>query len=118
MKVSVTGATGLIGSRLVGRLLARGDEVTVLSRDPDRARAALGGVSSVAWEPEAGPPPAGAFASRDGVVHLAGENVAQRWTDAAKQRIRASREAGTRNLVAGLREADPRPGVLVCASGM
>src|SRR3712207_8424114 len=38
---TVTGATGLIGSRLVAELSARGDEVTVLSRDPDRARERL-----------------------------------------------------------------------------
>src|SRR5438552_5551897 len=118
MKVTVTGATGFIGSRLVGRLRERGDEVTVLSRDPDRARAQLGDVSSVGWDPGDGPAPPGALAHRDGVVHLAGESVAQRWTDAAKERIRTSREAGTRNLVAGLREADPRPRVLVSASGM
>lgn len=118
MKVTVTGATGLIGSRLVGRLLERGDEVTVLSRDPDRARAALGDVTSVAWDAGEGSAPLGALAGRDGVVHLAGENVAQRWTAAAKERIRSSREAGTRNLVAGLRESDPRPAVLVSASGM
>ena len=58
MRVTVTGATGLIGSRLVARLLERGDEVTALSRDPDRARAALGEVTALAWEPSAGPAPA------------------------------------------------------------
>jgi uncharacterized protein YbjT (DUF2867 family) len=42
MKITVTGATGLIGSRLVRALKARGDEVTVLSRNPARAREALG----------------------------------------------------------------------------
>ena len=55
MKVTVTGATGLIGSRLVGRLLERGDEVTVLSREPEEARSALGDVDAVAWEPTGGP---------------------------------------------------------------
>jgi uncharacterized protein (TIGR01777 family) len=118
MKVAVTGATGLIGSRLVSSLLERGDEVTVLSRNPDRARATLGDVEAAAWSPTDGPAPAGALAGRDGVVHLAGENVARRWTAAAKERIRTSRELGTRNLVAGLREADPRPRVLVSASGV
>ena len=116
MKVTVTGATGLIGSRLVGRLLERGDEVTVLSREPEEARSALGDVDAVAWEPTGGPAPAGALAGRDGVVHLAGENVAQRWSDVAKERILVSRELGTRELVAGLRAADPRPGTLVSAS--
>jgi uncharacterized protein (TIGR01777 family) len=116
MKVTVTGATGLIGSRLVGRLLERGDEVTVLSREPEEARSALGDVDAVAWEPTGGPAPAGALAGRDGIVHLAGENVAQRWSDVAKERILVSRELGTRELVAGLRAADPHPGTLVSAS--
>jgi uncharacterized protein (TIGR01777 family) len=53
------------------------------------------------------------------VVHLAGEPIAQRWTDDAKRRIRASRELGTRNLVAGLRAtAEPRPRVLVSQSAI
>lgn len=118
MKVTVTGATGLIGSRLVARLLERGDEVTVLSRDPEWAREALGDVAAVAWNPTDGAAPTGGLAGRDGVVHLAGENVAQRWSDPVKERIHMSRELGTRNLVAGLREADPRPRALVSASGV
>ena len=117
MRVTVTGATGVIGRRLVSALKERGDDVTVLSRDPARAEAKLG-VGAVAWDPEAGPAPAEALSGRDGVVHLAGETIAQRWSDEAKRRIRDSRVEGTRNLVAGLREADPRPGVLVSASGV
>ncbi len=117
MKVTVTGATGLIGSRLVGRLLERGDEVTALSRHPEQARTALG-IDAIGWPTTEEPAPVAGLAGRDGVVHLAGENVAQRWSDEAKRRIRHSRVAGTRNLIAGLRDAEPRPGVLVCASGV
>jgi uncharacterized protein len=119
MRVTVTGATGLIGSELVAALTARGDEVTVLSRDPAGARARLGrAVEAAAWDPLAGPAPAAALAGRDGVVHLAGEPVAQRWSEEARSRIRESRERGTANLVAGLRDAEPRPGVLVSASAV
>ncbi len=115
MKVTVSGATGLIGSRLVRALRARGDEVSVLSRDPDRARERLG-VEVVRWIPEREPAPLAALAGRDAVVHLAGEGVAQRWSEQAKQAIRRSREGGTANLVAALGEAEPRPSVLVCSS--
>ena len=52
MRVTLTGASGLIGSRLVEALKARGDDVTVLSRDPGRARESLG-VHAAAWDPEA-----------------------------------------------------------------
>jgi uncharacterized protein (TIGR01777 family) len=50
------------------------------------------------------------------VIHLAGEDVGQRWNDEVKKEILESREIGTRNLVAGLRAAEPRPQVLVSAS--
>ena len=117
MRVTLTGATGRIGTGLVEALVRRGDDVTVLTRDPERARERLPAAAApVAWNPMAGPAPAGALAGRDAVVNLAGEDVAQRWSAAARQRIRASRELGTRNLVAGLRDADPRPAALVSGS--
>jgi uncharacterized protein len=117
MRVTLTGATGGIGRGLAEALIARGDDVTALTRSPDRAAERLPqGVTAVGWDPVAGPAPAEALAGRDAVVNLAGENVAQRWTSEAKQRIRASRELGTRNLVAGLRLADPRPAALVSGS--
>jgi uncharacterized protein (TIGR01777 family) len=117
MRVTLTGATGRIGARLVEELRRRGDEVTVLSRNPERAREALG-VEVAAWHPEREAAPAPALAGRDGVIHLAGEDVAQRWDADTKRRIHLSRELGTRNLVAGLRAADPRPGVLVSSSAV
>lgn len=115
MKVAITGATGLIGSRLVGALTARGDEVTVLTRHPAQATARLG-VPAEGWDPLSGPAPTEALAGRDAVVNLAGEPVAQRWTKEAREQIRTSRERGTANLVSGIAASDPRPGVLVSAS--
>jgi uncharacterized protein (TIGR01777 family) len=117
MRVTLTGATGRLGTQLVHAMRERGDEVTVLSRSPDRAREQLG-VDAQAWDPGAGPAPAAALAGRDAVVHLAGEDLAQRWNEDAKRRILESRELGTRNLVEGLRAAEPRPGVLVSASAV
>jgi uncharacterized protein (TIGR01777 family) len=117
MKVTVTGATGLIGSRLVAMLRDRGDDVIVLSRSPERAREALG-VEARRWDASAEPAPVDALASRDGVVHLAGENIAQRWSEQAKRTIRESRETGTRNLVAGMGAADAPPRTLISASAV
>ena len=117
MRITVTGATGLLGRRLVAALRERGDGVTVLSRDPARARGALG-VDAVAWDPLGEPAPAAALAGRDAVVHLAGEPVAQRWSRDAKQAIRASRELGTRNLVAGIADTERPPAVLVASSAV
>jgi uncharacterized protein (TIGR01777 family) len=105
-KIAITGGTGRIGSLLVEALRARGDEVTVLSRSRGDVR----------WDPMNGPAPAEALAGRDAVVHLAGEYLLQRWNDAAMRRIRDSREIGTRNLVAGIDAAEPRPAALVSAA--
>jgi uncharacterized protein len=102
LKVAVTGATGVIGRAVVSALVERGDSVVALTRDAARARDL--GVELVEWhDPQASPAPAEAFAGVDGVVHLLGEPVAQRWSEAAKREIRDSRVLGTRNLVAGLR---------------
>jgi uncharacterized protein (TIGR01777 family) len=122
-RVTITGATGLIGAGLVNALRARGAEVTVLSRDPARARERFAGdegppVQAFAWDLMREPAPAEALSGRDAVVHLAGENVAQRWSDKAKQAIRDSRVIGTRNLLAGLRAASDRPRTLIAGSAI
>jgi hypothetical protein len=117
MRITVTGATGLIGTKLVTALRARGAEVTVLSRRPAHARRMLD-VEAVGWHPETEPVPVEGLAGRDGVVHLAGEPIAQRWTQESKERIRSSREVGTARLVEGLGQAEPCPRVLVAASAV
>ena len=117
MRITLTGATGRIGQSLVAALQQRGDDVTVLTRNPGRAQQTLGaGVTAVAWDPKSGPAPAEALSGRDAVIHLAGEDVGQRWNDDVKREIRESRELGTCNLVAGIRAADPRPQILLSAS--
>jgi uncharacterized protein len=101
-RVTVTGATGLIGPPLVAALRQRGAQVTILTRDPPRAERALGDVEAVRWEPMREPAPAQALAGADAVVHLAGAPVAQRWSAKAKRAIRDSRTVGTANLLEGL----------------
>jgi uncharacterized protein (TIGR01777 family) len=110
MRVTVTGGSGLIGSRLVAALRARGDEVTVLSRS--------GTNGAPAWDPLAAPAPAAALEGRDAVIHLAGEPIAQRWTAAVREAIAASRRTGTANLVAGIEALGQRPRVLVSANAV
>lgn len=119
MRVVVTGATGLVGRAVVADLLAQGDEVVALSRDAERALAALPGITSAyAWAPLAGPPPADALEGADAVVHLMGESVFARWTKRKKQAIYDTRVLSTRHLVAGLEAAAARPVTLVSASAM
>jgi uncharacterized protein (TIGR01777 family) len=116
MRVTVTGATGLIGSSLVAALREREAQVTVLTRNPDRARARLGDIDAVGWDTLAGPAPVAAIEERDAVVHLAGEPVAQRWSSKVKRAIRESRVVGTRNLLEGLALARSRPTLLLSSS--
>jgi uncharacterized protein (TIGR01777 family) len=116
----VTGATGVIGRHAIGAMLERGDQVVVLTRDPDSARDKLGGgVEAQAWaDPKHTLPPSDALDQADAILHLLGEPIAQRWTDDAKREIRDSRVLSTRSLVeaiAALPE-DRRPRALVSQS--
>lgn len=118
MKVTVTGATGNIGRALVEELLERGDEVTALSRDAGSGIRALDERARVLeWPaPKDAPPPSEALEGQDAVVHLLGERIDQRWSDAVKQELRDSRVLSTRRLVEGLRAAERRPSVLISQS--
>jgi uncharacterized protein (TIGR01777 family) len=118
VKVLVTGASGLIGAALCGSLLARGDEVVGLSRDPAKVRGANPRVSWHAWEPTLERPPAAAFEGVDGVVHLLGEKINQRWTEEAKRKILETRRSGTHNLVGAIAGLEKRPAVLVSQSAV
>ncbi|MGD0668255.1 MAG: TIGR01777 family oxidoreductase [Bryobacteraceae bacterium] len=115
MKITITGASGFIGRRLMKLLAARGHRLHALSRHAGTNLPA--GVELSVWNPLA-PAPEAALRGVDAVLHLAGEPVAQRWTAAAKQRIYDSRVVGTRHLVAALASCSPRPPVLVCASAI
>ncbi len=95
--------------------------MTVLTRDPEGVRARLGAsgpVEGLGWDLMQEPAPAAALEGRDAVVHLAGENVAQRWTSKARQAIRESRVRGTRHLIEGLRDTERRPPLLLSASAI
>jgi uncharacterized protein len=98
MRITITGAGGLIGSKLSAKLTERGDDVTKLST---RGTIATDDVNG-----------------RDAVIHLAGENVAQRWTDEARTRIHDSRVAGTRKLVEAINRSDVKPKALISASAV
>jgi uncharacterized protein len=117
--VLITGGTGFIGRKLAQKLTERGDRVTVLTRDPERARGKLPrGASAVAWEPEREGPWQDEVGRASAVVHLAGENVAQRWTDEARRAIVGSRVDSTRLVVEGIRRAETKPAVFVSASAI
>jgi uncharacterized protein len=114
VKITISGASGLIGRRLLKTLAAEGHTLHVLSRHAGTNLP--GGVRLSSWDPSKGEPPADSLCDADAVIHLAGETVAQRWTEDVKRRIRESRVTGTRNLVAALKKLPRPPAILVCAS--
>ncbi len=112
-KIAVTGASGLVGGRLVDELGERGFEVLrLVRRDPV-------GRGEARWDPDAGSIDEAALQGITGAVHLAGENVASgRWTEAKKAKIRNSRVRGTELLAGALAALSPKPRVLVSASAI
>jgi hypothetical protein len=116
-RVLITGGSGFLGRALSHALLARGDRVTILTRDPARSRPHLPpGVRVAAYTPDREGPWTEELGVVDAVIHLAGEPVAQRWTAAVKDRIKKSRVDTTRVLVEAIGKAPRKPKVLVCAS--
>ena len=112
MKILVTGATGLVGGALVPLLAAGGHEVVRMGRTAPET-------GDVRWDPERGVLDAKSLEGFDGVVHLAGENIATgRWTAEKKRRIRDSRVRGTRLLAETLAGLERPPGVLVSTSAV
>jgi uncharacterized protein (TIGR01777 family) len=116
MNITISGASGFIGRRLLKSLAKAGHSLHVLSRHAGTNLPA--GVRISTWDPLKGPPPAESLREADAIIHLAGEPVAQRWTAQAKRRIRESRVAGTRNLVEALVTLTQRPEALICAAAI
>jgi len=115
MRVVVSAASGLIGSALAADLAGAGAEVVRLVRRPPQTPAEL------RWDPRepGGGLDPGALGDADAVVHLSGAPIAsRRWTPARKALLRSSRIGSTAALARALAAADPRPGVLLCASAI
>jgi hypothetical protein len=110
-RILISGASGLIGSALAASFEARGDEVFRLVR-----RAPTSG-NEIQWDPMR-EVPTQLVSGFDAVAHLSGENVAGRWTEAKKRRIRDSRVISTQNLTRALATANVKPDTFVCASAI
>lgn len=118
-RILVTGATGLIGRRLTAELEQAGAQIVVAVR-----RQVQNAAREIQWDPTSGKFDAAKLEGVDGVVHLAGENIAGgRWTASLKQNIRDSRVNGTRLVSEAIAEALAKPQAsgpktLVCASAI
>jgi uncharacterized protein (TIGR01777 family) len=111
LNLVVSGASGLIGSALIGRLTASGHRVRRMVR-----RSAKPG--EITWDPATRKIDAAELEATDGVIHLAGENLGARWTRARKARIRDSRVQGTNLLSETLARLTRPPRFLISASAV
>jgi uncharacterized protein len=115
MKVVVSGASGLVGSKLVPALTAAGHKVVRLVRDPQKV-----GAGSALWNPATGQVDAAALADCDAVINLAGESIAAgRWSEKRKRAIIDSRLQATSTLAKAMAALPPKTGrVLINASAI
>jgi uncharacterized protein (TIGR01777 family) len=104
-KILITGSSGLLGSAITARLDEQGISWKALHH------------GEPGWDPENGVFDPAHLEGIDGVIHLAGENIAAgRWTETQKQKIADSRINGTRALAEGIAGMEKTPAFLICAS--
>ncbi len=104
MKILITGASGLIGSKLSSFLDSKGHTVI-----PFRLRSDINTNDLIQVLDEQ---------AMDAVVHLAGESVAQRWTKEKMAQIEQSRITGTQIVCEALAKTKNRPSTFICASAI
>ena len=109
----VTGASGLIGTKLVAALEADGKRVLrAVRREAQHDQ-------EISWDPVAGKIDCDKLEGLDAVIHLAGANVAgRRWTEAYKQLLIDSRVDGTTLIAETIARLDRKPRVFACASAI
>src|SRR5271165_6661200 len=110
-RILVSGASGTIGAALLPSLTAQGSAVTRLVRNSPT------GNDQIVWDPSR-PLSPDAVSGFDAVIHLAGEAIVGRWTEAKKRRIIESRSQGTAHLAEALAKTSQPPRVFISASAV
>src|SRR5688572_7151386 len=112
-KILITGASGLIGTRLTELLTGKGYAVSHLGRSSGK-----GPIPSFKWDVRKEVVDAEAFREIDTIVHLAGAGVAEkRWTAARKKEIIESRTKSTQLIFNTLKNTSHSVRNFICASG-
>ncbi len=113
LRIAITGATGLVGSRLTPFLRAGGHAVHRIVRTP------TGAADEIVWSPSEGRIDADALEGVDAIIHMAGASIAGgRWNAKRMQQIRSSRIEGTSLLAETLASLNRPPAVLVSTSAV
>jgi len=112
MKILIGGSHGLVGTALIQSLETQGHEIFRLVRRAPTSK------TEVEWSPDRYSIALARIEGFDAVVNLAGESIAERWTDDKKRRIRESRVKGTKLLGDALANLTVPPKTFVCASAI
>ena len=124
MKIIITGGTGLIGRALAADLVAKQNEVIILTRSPNAADKLPDGVSLVIWDGKTANGWSQYAEGADAIVNLAGESIAGetplkiRWTEARKKRILESRVNAGKAVVEAVTKAIKKPAVVIQSSAV
>jgi hypothetical protein len=114
-RILVSGVSGPIGTALIPSLKSSGARISRLTRKS--ATYSAPGEQFIPWDPAESIAP-DAVSGFDAVIHLAGESIVGRWTEAKKKEIRNSRVNGTTNLALALARAKDKPRVFICGSAI
>ncbi len=119
-KIIITGATGLIGTKLCNALIKRGDEITIFTRNILKGKRELPEAKKfVEWDYRKPEQWKSELNGKDAVIHLAGANLAgRRWSSQYKKIIISSRLDSTKNLILGMEEIEEKPDLFICASAV
>ena len=123
MKIAITGATGFVGTRLVNSLQGNGHQLLIFTRNVNHAQkiypaSTFPNIEIVAYNPTESGLWQDKISGCDGVVNLAGEPIAERWSPEHKKAILESRQLGTRKIVEAIAKADKKPSVLINPSAI
>jgi uncharacterized protein (TIGR01777 family) len=114
--ILITGGTGFIGNKLTDLLIQSGYSVSILSRN-DKQNTEI--ISYYKWDVEKNYIDEKAVLNADYIIHLAGENIAdKRWTAKRKSQIVTSREQSVRIIYDVLKKNDKKLNAFISASGI
>jgi uncharacterized protein len=112
MRILISGSSGLVGTDLKNFLITEGHDVYSLVRRSTKPK-------EIFWDPENSKLNLGEIEGFDAVIHLAGENIAnKRWTKKQKEKISETRIQGTKLLSESLAQLNKAPKVFICASAI
>ena len=115
MRIAITGATGMIGSRLTPFLQALGHQITAITRQSVYHQPK---VSVIVWDPSLNYIESKELEGLDVIVHLAGADVGQYWSEGYKKIILESRVQSTCLLCEAISKVSLKPKLLICASAI